>query len=198
MSCMLALLTAAILTAAIRQRPAPSLNRYLWAQLVYIPFVWAAYWLCGEWSVGYAVVYVAFTGFILATIPSILLDCLKGWRYPTHLAATTFLLAMVLTRITFLGARASFDGYGAISLVEGFFLAWAGTLAAFIAPYTKRSDLTFTLGAFWLCQSAFSFGWTIHGAFWNRINWIVPPVTAILAFTLVWLRLRSKVAGATE
>ena len=179
------------LLLALRQNPPTSLRRYLWAQLVYIPFVWAAGWLWGDWNWRYAAVYAGFTVVILLAILGVIREQLTAWRYPARLAGMTFLLGMVLTRGAFVGAKASFDGYGAISLGEGFFLSWAGILAAFVAPYTKRPDITFTLGMLWIVQAGYDFGWLLHGRLWQEWNWLVPPLTGMVAFSLLAWRLRA-------
>jgi hypothetical protein len=195
------LLVAASLVLALSQRPPTRLKLYLLAQLVYVPFVWAAYYLWDEWSVGYAAVYVAFTVLILLAIVGIVMDFLADWRYPARLAGSTFLLAMVIARIAFLGSQERFSDYGAISLTEGFFLAWAGTLALFAAPYTKRPDFIFPLGLLWIAQAAYDFGWMLHGRLWDAWNWIVPPGMCVccflfLAARLAWTRQRpSATAG---
>lgn len=77
---------------------------------------------------------------------------------------------------------------GWISLVEGVVLLWAGMLASFLAPYTAEWRIALTLGLFWMSQALYDFGWVLHGHYWDRVNWIVPPATGILAFLLIgWL-----------
>jgi hypothetical protein len=183
------LLIAISLVLALLQNPPTSLRRYLWAQLVYVPFVWAAYYVFGEWSVGYAVIYCIFTVIILLSVVGIVTDCVSAWRHPARLAGSAFLLAMVLTRKAFTGVSGHLDGYEAITLAEGFFLSWAGTLATFTAPYTKRPDLVFPLGMFWMIQAAYDFGWTLHGHLWDAVNWVIPPAMGVICFTFLAWRL---------
>jgi hypothetical protein len=96
--------------------------------------------------------------------------------------------------MAFLGVPKPVDGFAVISLVEGFFLVWCGSLCAFLAPYTRHPDLVFPLAVFWLALALYDFGWVLHGHVWDRINWLVPPALGMATFSLLALRLRAKVA----
>jgi hypothetical protein len=176
--------------AAIKQQPPANLARYLWAQLVYIPFIWAtnAWW--GDRSWQYATVYCLFTTRILYAVCRITLDCLRTRRWRLRALAVSFILAAVLTRIAFLGIPKPLSGFLAISLAEGFVLAWAGTLTAFTAPYTERPDLIFPLAAFWLVQALYDYGWVLNFKDWTALNWTVPPLMGCAAFGVLAWRLR--------
>jgi hypothetical protein len=105
-------------------------------------------------------------------------------------------VASSLTKLAYLGCPKPVNGYLAISLAEGFVLAWAGTLTVFLAPYMRRPDLIFPLGVFWLAQAGYSFGWTLNWREWQEINWLVPPALGICCFSWLAYRLRAVPVGA--
>jgi hypothetical protein len=179
---------------AIRNHPPANVERYLWAVLAQIPFCLAANAWWGIWSVEYAAVYVFFTGLILWCICRIALDCLRERQYRLRAAAIMFILAVMLVKMAFTGLPRPVDGFAMISLIEGFVLAWCGSLCAFLAPYTRRPDLIFPLAVFWLALALYDFGWVLHGRMWDRINWLVPPALGVCCFSLLAWRLRAKVA----
>jgi len=182
---------AASLMLAIRQRAPANIERYLWAVLVYIPFVWVGHSWYGDWSWQYAAIYTFFTAMILWCVCHITLDCLRTRHWRLRAAGITFILAASLTKLAYLGGPKPVSGYLAISLAEGFILAWAGTLTAFLAPYVKRPDLIFPLAVFWLVQAGYSFGWTLNWKEWEEINWLVPPALGICCFSWLAYRLRA-------
>lgn len=181
--------------AAIRQHPPANIARYLWYVLLEIPFLWCGGAAYGDWSWQYAAIYCVFTALILCAIVRIAWDCLRDRRYRLRPIAICFILAAVLTKIAILGVSGRVSGFLAISLAEGFVLAWAGSLTAFAAPYRQRPDLYFPLAVLWLCQSAFAFGWVLNFKGWGEfINWTVPPLLGCLAFGWLVLRLSPKSA----
>jgi hypothetical protein len=175
---------------ALRFHPPANIERYLWAELVYIPFVLSAAWSFGVWSWQYAAVYCLFTVPILYAVCRIAWDCLRDRRWHLRPIAICFVLAGILTRMAFLGAGKPLGRFMVISLVEGFILAWAGVLTAFTAPYTRHPDLLFPLAMLWLVQAAYSFGWTLNFKEWGKLNWLVPPCVATAAFLVLAWRLR--------
>lgn len=188
---MIGILTALSLMWAIWGRAPANIERYLWAELVYIPFVWVVHLWVGDWHPIYACTYVLFTAMILWQICHITLDCLKSRHYRLRAAGITFILAATLTKLAYLGGPKPVSGYLAIALIEGFILAWTGTLTIFLAPYTKRPDLIFPLAVFWLVLAAYDFGWTLNWREWERINWLVPPAFGIACFSWLAYRLRA-------
>lgn len=192
MSSIFALLMALTLMVAIWQRAPARIERYLWAFLVEIPIGWAVHSWYGDWSYIYACTYVLLDALILWCVLRITLDCLKTRQNRFKAAVAVLILAACLTKLAFLGAQGHVDRFLAISLVEGFILVWAGTLTLFAGAHTRRPDLYCTLGAFWLAQAWYSFGWTIKFQEWADINWLVPPLMAIGCFGYLARRLRLR------
>lgn len=186
---MLALCTALAAAAAIKRRAPANIERYLWCVLAEIPFLWVVNYWYGDGSLIYACTYAFFTAIILYSAFRIALDCLRTRRYRLRAVAIAFLLAMIFARIAFLDASGP---YLAINIGEGFVLVLAGVLVAFSSPYTSRPDLYFTLGVFWLAQAAFSLGWVLNWQEWQEINWLVPPLMACVAFSVLAWRLRIR------
>lgn len=186
---MFVLWTATSLMAGLLRHPPRRLAAYLWAELVYIPFVLCAAWYFGIWSKVYASIYVFFTAFILYAIIRFTLDCLRSRQYRLRAVAIALLFAAVLTKMAIAGVSRPLSGYAAINLGEAFVLAWAGILCLFVSPYMKRPDLIFPLGALWACQSAFRFGWSINFSHWVALNWLIPPMLGCLAFSFLAYRL---------
>jgi hypothetical protein len=181
--------------AGLLKNPPANLARYLWAQLVYIPFVFCSAWYFGIWSRAYAAVYVLFTSLILVAIVRIAIDSLSSREYRFRAAVVALILAAVLTKMAFTSVQRPLPWYLAINLGEGFILSWAGILCLFVTPYTRRPDLIFPLGTLWMCQACFRFGWTINWAHWQTLNWTVPPVLGCLTFSFVAYRLRSNMCA---
>jgi hypothetical protein len=176
--------------AALQRNPPANLARYLWAQLASIPFIFCTAWAFGVWSRLYTAVYAVFTGLILCCVILIVLDCLSGRRYRFRAAMISFLLAGMLAKLALGGVLRPMSGSLTISIGEGFVLAWAGILCLFLAPYARRPDLIFPLGALWMVQAAYRFGWSINFARWQEVNWIFPPAIGCVIFSLLAWRLR--------
>lgn len=194
--CISGFLVGASLLLALWHRAPANLERYLWAVLIEIPFLWAANAWWGDWSVAYAVTYIVFTVPILYCIARFVLDCLRGRPMRLRALAISSLFAMVTARGAYLGLPQPVDGFRAISIVEGFVLVWAGLLSLFLTPYVRRPDLIFPLGLLWLGQAYFSFGWTFNALSWGHaLNWLVPPALGCACFLLIAWRLRVTMAA---
>jgi len=182
---------AASLMLAIWRRAPANIERYLWAVLVYIPFVWWGHYWYGDWAWQYAAIYSLFTGVILWCVCRITLDCLRERHYRARAVAITLITALMLARLSYMGTARPLGAWAWISLSEGFVLAWAGTLTAFLAPYMRRPDLIFPLAVFWLAQAGYSFGWTLNWKEWQEANWLVPPALGTCCFSWLAYRLRA-------
>lgn len=178
---------ALTLAAALKNHPPENLARYLWASLVYIPFIWAAHVAWDDWDWRYAATYCLFTAAILYCVCRIAWDCVRDRRYRLRPIAICFILAAVLTKLAKLDLHGQ---WGWISLAEGFLLLWAGILVAFSGAWRPRWDLYVPLGIFWVLQGGYSLGWAIHGKLWESINWLVPPAMGCLCFSWLAWRLR--------
>ena len=186
-----ALLVSIPLLAAVRQHPQANLARYLWSSLVYVPFVWTASSVWGDWTWQYATVYCLFTALILASIFRIAWDCLSGRHYKLRPIAAAGILALVLAKVALAGMQGQ---WAWISVSEGFLLAWAGILTAFSGAHRPRSDVYVPLGMFWTLQAGFSFGWALHGQQWEQFNWILPPLMGFCCFSYLSWRLGQRAA----
>jgi len=146
-----------------------------------------AAWSYGIWSPAYAIVYTLATLPILGCIALITWESIEDRPYRLRPLALSFLLALTLARIAFVGLGRAATGYDWVNLVLGGYLAWMGALIGFAAPYARRWDLSLILGLFWIFQAFSSFGWTMNRWRWN---WTLDPSGAIVAFLLIALRLR--------
>jgi hypothetical protein len=180
--------------AGILKHPPANLGWYLWAELVSIPFFLCSAWAFGVYSVAYAVVYCLLTALIFLTIARLAWDCLESRRYRFRALGVALTFSIVLTRIAFIGISKPFSGYLVISLAEGLILAWAGILAVFTAPYTRRPDLTFPLGALWLGQACYRLGWALNFSVWQEINWVIPPMLGLACYSFLAWRLGQRAA----
>lgn len=180
------------LTRAIKRQAPANIEPYLWVIAVQILGNTAVHLGYGDWSWQYLCTYAGFDAFILWFVCRITLDCLSTRERRFRACVAVLILAACLTKLAFLGAQGHVDRFLAISLVEGFILVWAGTLTLFAGAHTRRPDLYCTLGAFWLAQAWYSFGWTIKFQEWADINWVLPPLMAIGCFGYLARRLRLR------
>jgi hypothetical protein len=192
MSYIFVLLMALTLMTAIRRQAPANIERYLWWFLIEIPIGWAVHSWYGDWSPIYAFTYCLFDGIILLCACRIAIDCLRTRRYRLRAAALVLILALAVTRTVFLEAVQPLDRFLVISLVEGFVLVWAGTLALFAGAYTKYPGLYCALGVFWLCQAWYSLGWVMDWKALEEFNWLIPPATGFLCFSWLAWRLKTR------
>lgn len=184
---MLILTVTISLMTALERNPPANVSRWLWAQLVYIPFVWTASFFYSNEAWQYALTYCVFTAWILYAVVRIAWDSARGHRYRLRMVAASLVLAATLAEC----ARLDMHGQWAwVTLSEGFLLLWAGILTAFAGAHRPRWDLYVPLGAFWVLQGGFSLGWTIHGQVWQDWNWVVPPTMGLACFSYLAWRLK--------
>lgn len=164
-----------------------NLRFYLWASLAAIPAEWGIHYLWGDWSWQYAATYILATLPILWGIARICWAAIEYRRYRARPLATSFVIALMLGRLAYVGLSRPVTWFDWINLSIGVCLTWSGTLFWFASAYTSRSDLGLILSIFWLSQAVSSFGWTLY--LWERLNWIIDPSLGIAAFLLLAWRL---------
>lgn len=135
------------------------------------------------------VIFGVFTTAILVAATSITALLLRQSHNQLRAIVACGVFVLILARAAYLGTAKPLTVFVAVSLVEGFVLAWNGMLLAFLAPYTKRPDLYFPLAVFWLVQAYYCFGWTIKLREWEALNWMVSPVLGLLFFSVLAWRL---------
>lgn len=180
---------------AIRRHPPARLAAFFWAQLLYIPPVLCSAWYFGVWSWQYLAVFSLFTAVIIWSTSRLTWALLKTRQNRLRPAAATFLVALVMARIAWIGTVQPRSSFLAISIAEGFTLAWNGSLLSLLAPYTRRPDLYFPLALLWLCQSCWAFGWSLNWQMLASWNWVLPPLMGLLAFSFLAWRLKSQYPG---
>jgi hypothetical protein len=180
----------ASISLALTRRPPRSVGLYLLAQLAFCPAVWIGNWLWGVWSPWYGGVYVAATLPILWCIARLCWESLERRKYRARIVAISFLIAAALGKLSYIGLARPVTWFDWLNLTLGVFLASAGTLLGFTAPYVKRGDIALILGMYWVWQAVSSWGWTLY--LWEDLNWVIDPALSIAAFTLLAWRLHRE------
>ncbi len=167
--------------------------RYFLAQFLYtICLAFVSYG-----STLYDVSYSILTGIILATIVGICLWSLKKHRIIWLHITIGLGIGFFLGWVAYQGLTKPLHLYDWIGISEGFILSGSGVIVGFAIPYLSGRDrmLAKTFSTLWLFQAAYRFGYPFHAYsdLWLRMNWVVPTVLCVSAFTWIGWRLRSSV-----
>jgi hypothetical protein len=176
----LALLIGALLWAISAPQRSRWLRNYLYAQALYIPAVWGAWYLVGD-SRAYLYIYAAFTVTILVMVFCI---ALERWTEPVW---KIFWASGLVALSVFLPAAIQLphpSGGQQIQILEASALAFAGAMVGFSAPWHKDRAISVTLSLFWLTQAMMRVGfvWHIDEAWWLFANEWMHGAAGIVAF----------------
>jgi hypothetical protein len=185
----LALIITALLFALYWPQP-KCLARYLWAQLTYALVIFPVNYFWGDGSLAYAMVYVLFTGIILATVMGIAWEALgTNWQA----LGAMFVVCLTIEHYAIAGLGHAPRWYDWIGITEGVILFGAAMIVGWTAPRMKLWDVSLTLAFLWFGQALFRWGFYLHlpDKLWLTLNWIVPAWLGIVAFTIVGWRGRA-------
>jgi hypothetical protein len=179
----LALLIGALLWAISAPQRSRWLRNYLYAQALYIPAVWGAWYLVGD-SRPYIYLYALFTSIILVMVLCI---AFERWAEPRGriLLASLFVAAAVLVPAAIYLRSPS--GGQQIQVLEATALAFAGAMIGFSAPHLRDRAIAGTLSVFWLMQATMRMGfvWHIEKAWWLAANEWMHGAAGIVAFSFI-------------
>lgn len=187
---MMALATLLVLVWVLRQPMSLGLGAYFAAQLVALPVLELSWRFLGPGK-AYGWVYALATGLVFLAIGNLVRGSLLTARYKARLLAIAGILALVFTRMGFLGLGRAPGWADWLVLVEGGLLVVSGALIGVGAPYAKQPDIAVGLSVLWLMQALVAFSFSLHFPRWNVVDPYARAIVGILGFLFLGWRLKS-------
>lgn len=146
--------------------------------------------LFGVTSLTYTGVYLFLSIPLFIAIGRIAWDRLRCREYRLRPVAVALLFTLWVTKTAWIAHPNLFQ---CIAMTQGALLSFAGVLLAALGLYPRPKAVPLTLGAFWLTQALFNFGFALHFPQWvSRLNWWVQPAMGTVAFLVIGWRLRRQ------